>query len=72
MTKSLGQKSFDYLRKCLGMAENPTVEIKGECWNLIPTATYSSRTENLNTDGKYKGLQEKEYSASDLRENFRT
>ena len=31
LTKPLGQKSFNYLRKCLGMEENPAVEFKGEC-----------------------------------------
>ena len=31
LTKPLGQKSFEFLRKCLGMIDNPTVEIKGEC-----------------------------------------
>ena len=31
LTKPLGQKSFECLRKCLGMIDNPTVEIKGEC-----------------------------------------
>eukprot|EP00253_Pinus_taeda_P025601 PITA_25601 len=31
LTKPLGQKSFEFLRKCLGMTNNPTVEIKGEC-----------------------------------------
>ena len=31
LTKPLGQKSFEFLRKCLGMTDNPTVEIKGEC-----------------------------------------
>jgi len=31
LTKSLGHKSFEFLRKCLGMTDNPTVEIKGEC-----------------------------------------
>ena len=35
LTKPLGQKSFEFLRKCLGMTDNPAVEIKGECWNLI-------------------------------------
>eukprot|EP00253_Pinus_taeda_P030394 PITA_30394 len=30
-TKSLDQKSFEFLRKCLGMTECPLVEIKGEC-----------------------------------------
>ena len=27
----LGQKSFEYLRKCMGMTDNPTVELKEEC-----------------------------------------
>ena len=31
LKKPLGQKSFDYLRKCMGVIENPTVEFKGEC-----------------------------------------
>eukprot|EP00253_Pinus_taeda_P005723 PITA_05723 len=31
LTKLLGQKSFEYLRKCLGVTDNPAVEIKGEC-----------------------------------------
>ena len=31
LTKPLGQKSFEYLRKCMGMADNRAVEIKGEC-----------------------------------------
>eukprot|EP00253_Pinus_taeda_P025863 PITA_25863 len=31
LTKPLDQKSFEFLRKCLGMVECPTVEIKGEC-----------------------------------------
>eukprot|EP00253_Pinus_taeda_P028924 PITA_28924 len=31
LTKPLDQKSFEFLRKCLGMIDNPTVEIKGEC-----------------------------------------
>eukprot|EP00253_Pinus_taeda_P021086 PITA_21086 len=31
LTKSLGQKSFEFFRKCLGMTDNPAVEIKGEC-----------------------------------------
>eukprot|EP00253_Pinus_taeda_P006143 PITA_06143 len=31
LTKPLGQKSFEFLRKCLGMTDNPAVEIKGEC-----------------------------------------
>ena len=31
LTKPLGQKSFEYLRKCMGMTDNPTVELKGEC-----------------------------------------
>ena len=30
LTKPLGQKSFEFLRKCLGMTDNPAVEIKGE------------------------------------------
>eukprot|EP00253_Pinus_taeda_P025888 PITA_25888 len=31
LTKPLSQKSFEFLRKCLGMTNNPAVEIKGEC-----------------------------------------
>eukprot|EP00253_Pinus_taeda_P005599 PITA_05599 len=31
LTKPLDQKSFEFLRKCLGMAECPAGEIKGEC-----------------------------------------
>eukprot|EP00253_Pinus_taeda_P005600 PITA_05600 len=31
LTKPLEQKSFEFLRKCLGMTNNPAVEIKGEC-----------------------------------------
>eukprot|EP00253_Pinus_taeda_P002039 PITA_02039 len=31
LTKSLGQKSFQFLRKCLGMTDNTAIEIKGEC-----------------------------------------
>eukprot|EP00253_Pinus_taeda_P013773 PITA_13773 len=38
LTKPLGKKIFDHFRKCLGMQKNPAVEIKGECWKLIPTA----------------------------------
>ena len=30
LTKPLDQKSFEFLRKCLGMTECPAVEIKGE------------------------------------------
>ena len=30
LTKPLGQKIFHYLRKCLGMQENPTVEFTEE------------------------------------------
>ena len=30
LKKPLGQKSFNYLRKCLGMQENPVVEFKRE------------------------------------------
>ena len=47
LTKPLGQKSFNYLRKCLGMKKNPTVENKGECWNLIPTAARKGKMEKL-------------------------
>ena len=31
LAKPLGQKSFKFLRKCLGMTDNPAVESKGEC-----------------------------------------
>jgi len=31
LTKLLRQKSFEFLRKCLGMIDNPAIEIKGEC-----------------------------------------
>eukprot|EP00253_Pinus_taeda_P021833 PITA_21833 len=31
LTKPLGQKSFEFLMKCLGMTDNPAVEIKEEC-----------------------------------------
>eukprot|EP00253_Pinus_taeda_P015873 PITA_15873 len=31
LTKPLGQKSFEFLRKILGMTDNPAVETKGEC-----------------------------------------
>ena len=31
LTKPLDQKSFEFLRKRLGMTDNPVVEIKGEC-----------------------------------------
>eukprot|EP00253_Pinus_taeda_P005098 PITA_05098 len=31
LTKPLDQKSFQFLRKCLGMTECPAIEIKGEC-----------------------------------------
>eukprot|EP00253_Pinus_taeda_P009833 PITA_09833 len=31
LTKPLGQKSFEFFRKCLGITDNPAVEIKGEC-----------------------------------------
>jgi len=31
LTKPLDQKSFEFLRKLLGMTDNPAVEIKGEC-----------------------------------------
>lgn len=31
MTKPLGQKSFEFLGKCLGMTDNRAIEIKGEC-----------------------------------------
>ena len=54
LTKPLGQKSFNYLRKCLGMEESPAVEIKGECWNLIPTAT-QMQDDKVNFDENAKG-----------------
>ena len=31
LTKPLGQKSFEYLRKFLGMIDNPVDDFKGEC-----------------------------------------
>lgn len=31
LTNPLDQKSFEFLRKCLGMTERLAVEIKGEC-----------------------------------------
>ena len=31
LTKPLGQKSFEYLIKCLGMTDNPATEFKGGC-----------------------------------------
>ena len=31
LTKPLGKKSFEYLRKFLGMTNNPATEFKGEC-----------------------------------------
>ena len=31
LTKPLDQKSFEFLRKLLGMTDNSAVEIKGEC-----------------------------------------
>ena len=31
LTEPLDQKSFEFLRKCMGMIECPAVEIKGEC-----------------------------------------
>eukprot|EP00253_Pinus_taeda_P019372 PITA_19372 len=31
LTKPLDQKNLEFVRKCLGMTDNPTVEIKGEC-----------------------------------------
>ena len=43
LTKPLAQKSFEHFRKCLGMQKNPTVEIKGECWKLIPTVEVKQR-----------------------------
>ena len=32
LTKPLGQKTFEFLRKCLGMMNNPAADFKGECW----------------------------------------
>lgn len=31
LTKPLGKKSFEFLKKCLGIIDNLAVEIKGEC-----------------------------------------
>ena len=31
LTNPMGQKSFECLRKCLGMTNNPAAEFKGEC-----------------------------------------
>ena len=31
LTKPLGQKTFEFLRKCFGMTGNLAVEFKGEC-----------------------------------------
>ena len=31
LTKPLGQKSFEFLRKCMDMTDNPAAESKGEC-----------------------------------------
>ena len=31
LTKPLGHKSFEFLRECLGITDNPAVEIKREC-----------------------------------------
>ena len=31
LTKPLGQKTFEILRKSLGMIDNPTAHFKGEC-----------------------------------------
>ena len=31
LTKPLGQKSFEYLRKCLGMTDKLVADFKGEC-----------------------------------------
>lgn len=28
------KKRFEFFMKCLGMTKRPTVEIKGECWNI--------------------------------------
>ena len=43
LTKPLVQKSFDHFRECLGMQKNPAVEIKGECWKLIPTTNVNQQ-----------------------------
>ena len=31
LTKPLAQKKFEFLRKCLGMTNNPAADFKGEC-----------------------------------------
>ena len=31
LTKPLGQKKFQFLRKCLGMTDSPATNFKGEC-----------------------------------------
>ena len=31
LTKPLGQKTFEFLRKCLGMTDSPAADFKGEC-----------------------------------------
>ena len=31
LTKPLGQKTFEFLRKCLGMIDNLVTDFKGEC-----------------------------------------
>ena len=31
LTKPLGQKTFEFLIKCLGMMDNPAADFKGEC-----------------------------------------
>ena len=31
LTKPLAQKTFEFLRKCLGMMDNPAADFKGEC-----------------------------------------
>ena len=48
LTKPLGHKSFEFLRKGLGMTDNPAVEIKGECWNLISNCPEKSAGQKLN------------------------
>ena len=31
LTKPLGQRTFEFLRKCLGMMDNLAADFKGEC-----------------------------------------
>ena len=51
LTKPLAQNSFNKFKKCLGMQENPTVEIKGECWNLISNYPYKLADIRINWKG---------------------